>query len=167
MTRITKQTAEKVSLILAEKKQKKVSEAKKVMEEYITELCEAKTPLLVHNAFEHHKRYIKTSSYCYLQGAGIQRFERVNAVRQVPCEDGNLCLELNAKQSERFIKLNRDWQKEKTEYEKLLQDIQVALIRCGTYANVSKNFPEAVPHLPIVYPTPAIDYKEIRSKISK
>jgi len=162
-TRITKIAADKVALILTTKKQKQVTDAKVAVNEYITKLYEATIPKVIIDGFAKFPDFFKKSGILYIGGTGIQRWESVNITKSLPNPDKTF--ELKQEQAEKFIKLKREHEKQTTEYEKLKLDVETAVFNARTYKRIAELFPEAVPHLPAVFPPPAINYSDIRKRI--
>lgn len=162
-TRVTKMAANRVAKFLTVKKKNEVKESKKALDDYATQIYENTIPALVMQGFEKFPQFFDKKSYLYISGAGIQRSQSISLSKSLP-HSGNV-FELNPKQAEKFIKLKRAWEDKKAELEKLELDIETAVFNARTYKKVAELFPEAVEHLPAVFPPPAINYADIRKRI--
>lgn len=162
-TRITKMAANQVAEILTSKKKEEVKKSKDKVSEFITTLFEANIPTSVMEAFTKFPKYFKNRSYVYLSGAGIQSYQSVQLSKNLPNSEDYL--EMKPHHAEKFIKLNREFEEKKKELKKLQLDVETAVFNARTYKKIAELFPEAVPHLPAVFPPPAINYSDIRKRI--
>lgn len=161
--RITKEKAKQVAIKLLEKKLAEVTEAENKIQFFITDIAKKSIPRLAYELLESHKEYLKTTSYKYLRGEGVQRWEQVKLLESVPNND--IPLELTKVQADKYIQLQRKHKDLKEKYNTLLVDVETALIKCGTYKKVQELFPEAAPYLPTVYALPALNITDIRKRI--
>ena len=100
---------------------------------------------------------------CTFRGAGIQSYESVQLTKDLPNPEEHL--QMKPHNAEKFIKLKRIHKEKKDELTKLELDVETAIFNARTYKRIAELFPEAVPHLPAVFPPPAINYSEIRKRI--
>lgn len=161
--RITKEKAKQVAAKLLEKKLAEVKEAENKIQFFITDIAKKSVPILAYELLEKHKEYSKITKYKYLRGEGIQRWEQVNLLENIPNDESPL--ELTNVQADKYIQLQRKYKELKEKYETLLVDVETALIKCGTYKKVQELFPEAAPYLPTIYAPPALNITDIRKRI--
>ena len=161
--RITKEKAKQVATELLEKKLLEVTESENKIKFFITDIAKKSVPTLAYELLEKHKEYVKTVSYKYLKGEGIQRWEQVNLLEKIPNNESPL--ELTKVQADKYIQLQRKHKDLKIKYDSLLIDVETALLKCGTYKKVQELFPEAAPYLPTFYPTPSLNILDIRKRI--
>lgn len=162
-TRITKMAANKVAEILTVKKRAEVKDAKDKMGEFVTALFEATVPTPIMESFAKFPQFFKRKGYVYLSGAGIQSYESVQLSKDLPNPEEQF--QMKSHNAEKFIKLKRAWEEKKNELKKLELDVEKAVFNARTYKRIAELFPEAVPHLPAVFPPPAINYSDIRKRI--
>lgn len=160
---ITKEIAERVAIKLLEKKKQVWTEATEKKVAFITDVATRRVPKDIALAFEKYPMYIETYGYFNVRGQGISGAPCVNLKKSIPSSTNYL--ELNAKESEKFLKLKYEEVDAKSKYENLLSEVKTALINCKTYNRVKELFPEAYEHLPAKYPPPALNLTEVRKKI--
>lgn len=164
-TRITKEIAKDVAIILCKEKYKIVEKSLLVLSEYIEKLRKDNMPTLILQGFQKFPEYFNRSQSIYIRGEGIKSYESQYSVNRLPKKDDGL--QLSKSESAKYISLKNNVTDTKLEYDKLLLDVQTAIQNARTYNKIAELFPEAVPYLPKKYPFPAINYSDIRNRLKK
>lgn len=165
MSRITKSIAEEVARQLVKERENEISQLKKNLGHYVTQLHIARIPEIVMKAFKTNGSYINSQQSMRITGAGFDRWFTVNMDKTLPYSGEHL--QVNDEQGNAIKDADNLIQDKTTAKNDLKQSIEVALFNLRTYANVEKEFPEAVKFLPKqnINNGPAVCIKDIRSEL--
>ncbi len=167
MSRITKAIAEDVAIKLVKERENEISQLKKNLSHYVTNLHIDRIPDSVMKAFKTNASYINSQQTMHINGSGLDRFFRVNMEKTLPYNGEHL--EVTDEQCD-IIKASHNLiEDKKTAKNRLQSEIEIALFNLRTYNNVEKEFPEAFKLLPkqSINTALAINLKDIRCKLDK
>ena len=98
--------------------------------------------------FRKYPNYFKTESSIHFDGHGFG-FTTVPAAERVPQnKQYNAWLSLNEKLATKLSVIKKSFDKADSESKALKRDIEAALTGLRSFAQIQKQFPEAVPYLP-------------------
>ena len=165
--RMTKELAKQIARKLTVKK---IEVSNQIFIDYrqaVTDAYIKQTPKEVAETFKKHPDWFYTRSGISFSGHGF-RWETVTATEQVICNsrsDANL--NLDDKLAAKLTNLKRKNENAVAAYNALVDEIETALFNLRTFANVEKNFPEAIPFLPASTSTALmVNFDALRKKIA-
>lgn len=152
MSRISKDLANTIANKLTLKLDKKISEAKKEMSEYVSEIYYKRIPTKVIEFNKVFPSYISKSRRIQVFGNGFNG-EKFEFVSPLPCrvEDdsyfGIRINDLNKVESKKLKDLDNKLDNLEEQKRQLKESIYNALLQLVTYKRIIEQFPEAAPYL--------------------
>lgn len=149
MSRITKDIAQEVAEKMVAPAREQVELASKTLKDAMLVIMQKRTPQVIKDAFDKFPEYFDTIERAYLQGNGFNGQE-VRTSERFISKSGNYSTTIQPTDAEHKILWDFyvDWEKKKKEADDLKSSIANTLYVLRTYAQVGKNFEEAVPFLP-------------------
>lgn len=149
MSRITKDIAQEVAEKMVAPAREVVAEAYKKLGDAMTVIALNRVPEAIKETFKNHPEYFDTVQRVFLDGNGFNWVE-VYLTERIVSSGGNSSITIQPTDAEHKIlwDLHIDYSKKDKECKDLKRTISDTLYGLKTYAQVGKNFEEAVPFLP-------------------
>lgn len=149
MSRITKDIAQEVAEKMVAPVLAQVKVAHNKLKDAMWIIMDNKTPQIIKDAYAKNPEYFDTIERAYVQGNGFNGQE-IKTSKRFISPSGNYSTTIQPTEAECKIlwDLYVDWEKQNKEYAELKSSISNTLYSLKTYAQVGKNFVEAVPFLP-------------------
>jgi hypothetical protein len=149
MSRITKDIAQEVADKMVVPALAQVEVAHKKLKDAMWVIMDNRTPQIIKDAFAKNPEYFDTIERVYVQGNGFNGQEIKTSERFIS-QSGNYSTTVQPTEAECKLlwELYVDWEKQNKECVELKSSIFNTLYSLRTYAQVGKNFEEAVPFLP-------------------
>ena len=149
MSRITKDIAQEVADKMVVPALAQVEVAHKKLQDAMLVIMQGRTPQIIKDAFAKNPEYFDTIEKVYVKGNGFTGQEIKTSERFIS-QSGKYSTTIQPTEAECKIlwDLYVDWEKHNKECVELQSSIFNTLYSLKTYAQVGKNFEEAVPFLP-------------------
>lgn len=144
MSKISKEVANKTAVKIAEKLQKKVTEARIKMEQKITEIFKKKVPKAVLEFYEKYPEYTNTTKQFYASTYGFN-YKYLSFSEHVP---SNAKLTWTEKEAGEVKRLEMIMEDLREKYKKTVQEIENTILALGTYKRVQEQCPDIYKYLP-------------------
>lgn len=168
MSRITKDIAQEVADKMVVPALAQVEVAHKKLKDAMLVIMQKRTPQIIKDAFAKNPEYFDTNERVYVQGNGFNGQEIKTSERFIS-KSGNYSTTIQPTEAESKIlwDLYVEWEKQNKECVELKSSIFNTLYSLKTYAQVGKNFEEAVPFLPEKISTElSVPIDNIREKLN-
>ena len=145
MSTITKVIASEVAKKLTENKSKNIEKLNVNLKTEFQKIYLKRLPKEVYETFEKFPSYFNARSYVQLTGNGFD-WQSLSFLKPLPYSERSFVP--NEQEAEKLLKMKNEVDKAKNEKDKLVSEIETALIGLRTYKRVQENFPEAFELLP-------------------
>lgn len=166
--KMSKDLAHRIAKSMLAKKGKEVNKLYKDFQQAVTDEYEAQVPDVVKKLMVEAIQYITFTSSISVAGFGFKNYHYVDLIKSIPCKSSGYDkgLKMTAELGTKLKALLTKYEVEKTKYDNLLSEIEVALFGLSSYNRIKEEFPEAIEYLPTTQSRALmINIDDIRKKI--